>query len=203
TITTGTGTDTIIGDNGSVDFTSGLTAESTDLDDSTGARDDIVAGGGNNNVIGGTGDDDITTGTGNDYILGDHGIIVIGTDGLITSMDSTLDNLGDADTIAADEGDNVVIAGQGGDTVTTGSDNDVVLGDSGNAQFTSGVLDTADSATLDQGGDDVITILGGDNTVIGGTGTDTITTGTGTDTIIGDNGSVDSTSGLTAESTDL
>ena len=67
---------------------------------------------------------------------------------------------------------------------------DVVLGDSGRAVFTQGVLTLIDTIAPEYGGDDAITTGNGPDVVIGGTGNDLILAGEddAEDVVLGDNG---------------
>ena len=123
-------------------------------------------------------------------MLGDNGELTY-SDGILTAAVSSETALGDVDTIAVGEGDNIVIAGQGADFVTTGSGSDTVIGDNGEINYDAAVITGLQSTATDQGGDDSITALGGDNTIVGGFGGDAITTGSGSDSILGDNGLIE------------
>src|SRR5262249_4893596 len=121
-------------------------------------------------------------------------------------------------------GNNVIFGGLGADTITTGSGNDVVLGDSGFAIFdpatgtpnafgnlvkiaadvvttVSGLpnldVSTGDPSAVNVSSDDVITLGNGNNVVLGGAGADRIIVGsTGHNVIIGDDGEADYTDGI-------
>ncbi|MGH1371326.1 MAG: beta strand repeat-containing protein, partial [Cellvibrionaceae bacterium] len=191
-ITTQTGKDIVIGDNGEATFTAGVLTllTSTDLDDATGAGDIIILGDGDTDVIAGAGQDRVETGTGLDQILGDHGTLSYADNGTLTEMLSRLPLLGDDDTILVHGGGSAVIAGGGRDQITaTGSFRDAVLGDHGVINWTQdGVIEKAESTDLTIGDDDQIDLADGDNIAIAGQGNDQVTTGTEDDIVLGDNG---------------
>ncbi|MBT4291084.1 hypothetical protein HOD41_00200, partial [bacterium] len=120
--------------------------------------------------------------------------------------------VGGGDTILAGEGEDFVLGGFGsdyvnmvidpltGDLVPAGTEtgDDIIIGDSGSAQFT--VDPTGTSSTLTNiettdpafGGDDFIFADGGSDVVLGGSGSDYVDAGTdqGSDIVVGDNGVV-------------
>ena len=105
-------------------------------------------------------------------------------------------------------GDNVIIGGVGSDTITLGSGGNTVLGDDGEAFFSSGVLNNNQALglaieTTDQtvGGNDTITVNGsGNNVIFGGSGDDAITVnGAGSDVVFGDNGAASYDNGVLLE----
>ena len=115
------------------------------------------------------------------------------TDGVIRQLGTlmTVDpGVGGSDAIDAGEGENIVFGGYGGDGITTGQDDDVIVGDNGEALYADGILREVRSMDTDSGtgGIDAIDAGGGENQVIGGVGGDLITTLNGSDLVIGDNG---------------
>ena len=84
----------------------------------------------------------------------------------------------------------MVLGGQANDTITTGSNEDLILGDNGNVTYTAGVATFLTTSQPDVGGNDTIDGGDGNNVVLGGTADDTITTGRGEDLLLGDNGNV-------------
>jgi len=194
-ITTGVDDDILLGDNGSASFTKdGVLTQIKSTNDDLGGADTIVAGGGTNTVIGGFGKDGISTGSGNDVIVGDSGEADFSTAGVITFITSQSPAIGDIDTITSGDGNNIILGGAGADQISGGKDSDIIVGDSGNAGFTAGILTSIQTSDPDYGGDDVINTYGGSDVVMGGAGSDTINAaGTASDTssdrIIGDNGS--------------
>ena len=215
------GDDVIVGDNGYAEFntTSGVsvltyittaTAESVSTTDhpgykaadvgtpELGAKDYIYAGDGNNTVLGGAGGDVITGGKDRDVVLGDDGNATFTAVGILTYLTTSDPTIGGDDVIKVGDGDNFVIGGFGADQITGGKDRDVVLGDNGNATFTTvGVLTYITTTQPGIGGDDVIKAGDGFNVILAGFGADQVTGGTGRDFILGDNGNAtfDSTGG--------
>ncbi len=154
------------------------------------AGDTISGGPGDDLILGGAGGDTIDGGDGFNVIFGDFGRAYF-LDGLLDSATSTEPELGGDDTIVSGAGDDVIVAGAGNDTVDMGAGFAVVLGDSGELDFSAGVIVRAASIAPGLGGND--TIVGGSSSavVIGGFGADTITVGGGTNLILGDNGFID------------
>ena len=193
TITTGSGNDTILGDNGKLlyDSSSG-TALMSDListQPDLGGNDVINAGAGNNLVFGGYGSDQITSLGGNDYVAGDNAHSVF-TGGALTYFTTISPEIGGDDVIDAGDGNNVILGGFGNDNITTGNGVDFILGDNGNVTFTtSGVITFAFTTDWLLGGDDTIHSGGGNDYIFGGTGNDWIDAGAGDDTVVGDQGS--------------
>ena len=192
-ITTGSGSDAILGDNGVIEYVNGNAVRLSSNDDqvATTGIDIINAGAGDNRILAGLSNDDVTTLGGTDVVLGDNGELTY-SGGILTVAVSSETALGDVDTIAVGEGDNIVIAGQGADFVTTGSGSDTVIGDNGEINYDAAVITGLQSTATDQGGDDSITALGGDNTIVGGFGGDTQSPpDSGSDAILGDNGLIE------------
>ncbi|MEW6161424.1 MAG: calcium-binding protein, partial [Verrucomicrobiota bacterium] len=186
--------DLIFGDDATVDYdASGFVldaAQSTNL--SIGGNDTIDSGEGENTVAGGFGLDAITTGSGRDWIIGDNGVIDQNAAGVPIWL-STLDtnsSTGARDVIAAGEGTNFVLGGNANDEITTGSQNDVVLGDNGEIFFNNAgsIVLLAKSSEPAIGGDDTISTFDGDDLVIGGVGADVLSVGQGHNVVVGDNG---------------
>ncbi len=186
-ITTGVGSDILIGDSGIATFVSGKISTIQTTAPDVGGADTISAGEGNNIVIGGTANDEITTGDGDDILIGDNGEATF-VNGLLSYILSDDALIGGADTIHAGEGDNIVIGGSAGDEITAGGGDNILIGDNGSAEFVNGLLSTIQSTASDVGGADTISAGNGDNIVIGGAAGDAIATGNGADMIIGDNG---------------
>ena len=189
-ITTTTGNDNIVGDNGNATFTDvGVLTFLTTSDPTLGGDDTIDAGAGNNNVLGGVGADKITTTTGNDNIVGDNGNATFTDVGVLTFLTTSDPTLGGDDVIDAGAGNNNVLGGIGSDTISTLGGNDNIAGDNANATFTDlGILTLFTTSQPELGGDDVIKAGDGRNIVLGGNGADNVTTGVNDDVVIGDNG---------------
>ena len=98
-----------------------------------------------------------------------------------------------------------MIGGTASDTIDTAADNDIVIGDSGHAQFNSdldtlsdashiGILRSIETITPESGDVDTINTLEGDDIVHGGQAGDLITASTtavhDSDIVLGDNGQV-------------
>jgi len=108
---------------------------------------------------------------------------------------------GGNDTITTGAADDLVIGGQASDTINAGNGNNIVFGDSGqisaavaNApQFSSlpVTLGLLTSIATDQGGNDVINTGSGRDIIVGGMANDTINAGNADNIIIGDNGFID------------
>ncbi|MFO7963509.1 MAG: Calx-beta domain-containing protein [Desulfobacterales bacterium] len=182
TITTGSGSDLVIGGR---------------------EGDEIDAGAGNNLVIGDSGR--ITAALTDGQQL--SGIPM--TFGLIETM--TSDDGGD-DDITTGIGYDIVLGGQGGDTIiandgeseTSIDAGNIVLGDNGSLDYTRADRDPMEAgADLDPsdldlvlsidesiGGNDEITTGDGSDLVIGGAGSDTITVNHGNNLVLGDSGQI-------------
>ena len=135
-------------------------------------NDTMFGGDGNDTMVGGGGDDQIDGGAGNDVVIGDQ-----------TYQGS---QVGD-DTLVGGAGDDAMLGGGGSDTIyggdgsgsVDGSDNDIIYGDSYDAN---NQRDYYDSST---DGGDTIYAEGGDDTVYGGGGDDTVFGGDGNDFLSG------------------
>jgi len=214
----GAGTDTltvtgehnfVFGDAGKVDFVSGgtsawgdrqsqnPTSASTTLDDK-GARDVITITGGRNTVLGGAGNDEIRvkapetgSATGDNTVLGDGGSVVW-ENGLVKSVTTTSNAVGDVDDIHVAGDGNRVMGGAAGDTIEISGGNNTVLGDGGEALWNAGVLASVKTVDDSVGGVDIITVGGKRNAVMGGAAGDEITLLPGSDngdnTVLGDGG---------------
>jgi Ca2+-binding RTX toxin-like protein len=205
----GDGNDIIVGDNAFVRRNAdGQVLSVSTTDAAQGGNDRILGGLGTDIAIGGTGDDAISGGDAADILLGDNGVVVLtniapqGND--IFSTDPTF---GGRDTIAGDDGDDIIIggsggldvSGSGGDRLAGNAGNDIVLGDNGyitrnddnqveqiETAFFNASTDSKQYAIL--GGDDVIEGNEGASILLGGAGNDTITAGLEADLIVGDDG---------------
>ncbi|MCA9170292.1 MAG: hypothetical protein KDB23_21590, partial [Planctomycetales bacterium] len=197
------GADTVLGDNGYVEFNAAkLVTQIGTLDWTLGARDIIVLGDGRNVVVGGTGNDDITTGDDDDILIGDHGVVTFDDEQVVVDVTSEQIVLGDNDDLFSGDGSDVVFGGFGSDYINILRSNDTlvgtdvgmdyVVGDNGHATFdnVAGVsvirlIETTDSTV---GDDDHIWTNGGSDIVFGGFGADEIIGGAGSDRIFGDSG---------------
>jgi Ca2+-binding RTX toxin-like protein len=214
----GAGTDTltvtgehnfVFGDAGKVDFVSGGTSawgdrqsqdpvSASTTNDEVGARDVITITGGRNTVLGGAGNDEIhvnapETGsaTGDNTVLGDGGSVVW-ENGLVKSVTTTSNTVGDVDEIHVAGDGNRVMGGAAGDTIEITGGNNTVLGDGGEALWNGGVLASVKTVDDSVGGVDIITVGGKRNAVMGGAAGDEITLLPGSDngdnTVLGDGG---------------
>ncbi len=163
-VTTGTGSDFVLGDNGVADFVPGpgraILRRAQSTDPLVGGNDTIAAGGGNDIVSGGTGADVIRGGQGHDVLLGDHMLYDVA---LPTNQPALAIYTSDAD-------------GAGGDEIHGGEGDDFIYGQQGD-----------DRLFGDDGNDDIV---GGSNVVGAADGNDVIAGGTGADVVLGDNGLV-------------
>ena len=225
-ITAGNGNNIVLGDSGTANFDQStgnlISIFSTFVgvpvghttDTGTSSDDTIRVGLGTNIIFGGSGADTITADYLNagpvsasnaisDIILGDDGEADF-INGVVSLVISTHTNDGGDDTINAGNGNDIVFGGLGADGITLGDGKDTVVGDSGEAQFSSTgivqiVFDIAPNAVLggtpDTGtsSNDTIVVGNGNDFVIGGSGADQITAGNGNDYILGDNGIVEFT----------
>ena len=189
-VTGGAGDDVILGDNGHAVFNAtGILTYITTIDPTTGGNDIINVGDGSNTVLSGFGADQVTGGINGDVVIGDNGNATFTDVGILTYITTTQPGIGGDDIINVADGFNVVLAGNGSDQVTGGKDRDVVVGDNGNATFTtSGILTYITTSDPTFGSGDIIKTGDGDNIVIGGFGADQVTGGKDRDVVLGDNG---------------
>ena len=200
---------TVIGANGEVIFGSGgvmTLAESASRRFAGNNHINVV--GGHNLIIGGSGDNTITLGAAEgDFVIGANGQANF-TNGVLTTIQTASPQYAGDNKITGPNGgpggsdDNVVLGGSGNNTINIGGSNNVIFGANGTVTFsTSGVIQAATSAAPTNAGADTINVTGGANLIIGGTGADIITAGLGLalgtqgSVIVGDNGYADYTSG--------
>ncbi|WP_236960944.1 beta strand repeat-containing protein [Methylobacterium durans] len=191
TVTTGAGSDVILGDHGTISYdAAGRIAQVLSTDTSIGGNDTIKAGDGTDVVVAGFGADSVTAGDGAKIVLGDNGQIDFAA-GVIT-LAQTLDaRIGDADVIKLGHGRKLVMGGAGSDTVEGLTGDSVVLGDAGFVRFANGNPVRAETSDVEVAGNDTVTLGDGNGLVMGGSGADTITLGNGRSVVLGDNGTVD------------
>jgi len=194
------GTDTIFGDNGSVDLDAvdqhfvRITSTVTGL----GGDDTIVTGDGHKKIVAGYGNDTVTVNDGSHLIILDNGAVDFNSAGrAVDTITIDVSNAtGGNDSVVTGEGDNVVLGGVGNDTITLGrgTGNDVVIGDNGRIRMDAAGLLFAliETSGFDQllGGDDLIDVGAGHNIVLAGFGADRVSSGSGNDIVMGDNGEV-------------
>ena len=203
-ITTATGSDHILADNGRIviDPTTQIVRSINSADPTLGG-DDVLnlgdAGAGDvKAVVAGIGADRLTAGNGEHHVMGDHGKLIYQADSILQQAINEGTAGGD-DIISlntAGSGTNIVIAGAGADTVNTGNGRDYILADHGELNFTNGIITSGRSTDTTQGGNDRLTLGDGDKLVIGGFGDDTIVAGAGDSRILGDNGELIYDSGI-------
>ncbi len=180
------GLNTVLGDNGEVlvnhDAQTGgfLGRVIHTLAGNIGAADLIAVGSGNNVVMGGAGGDSISAGNGQNVIFGDNGEATFDSSDKLRMAASLDFAIGANDTIAVEDGLNVVIAGEGEDGVTVGGGHNTILGDNGevlldydqlSGEMLSRIVRTLAGAI---GASDVVRAGAGFNVVMGGAGGDTI-----------------------------
>ena len=218
TVDTGvTGTQRVIGDNGTFTYDAGALRSMTSDAHADAGQDTITLNGDMNQVIAGSDDDTIRIAVDStDHLLGDNGTInFTGAKGAeqVVSIQSDLAETGGDDTIELADGDKVVIAGDGNDTVTitatstTDADQRIVLGDEGSVSYAANdslvIVSTSTAGGNDRlsinGGhsDDLNIIVAGTNDATAGDGTDHVTvTGNSTDLVLGDNGEIRRNNGV-------
>lgn len=162
-MTSDSGNSHVIADNGVLTYNANgilTNAKSTETD--LGGNDEVTLGEGDNLVIAGMASDTVNTANGEDIILSDNGEISFDANGVLMQVKSTSLELGGDDVINAGNGDNIVVAGFGSDEVTTGSDNDVIIGDNGQIDLVSGVIrsmQSTDSVDATAGNDNIKSAL--------------------------------------------
>ena len=174
------------------------------VDPTVGGNDTIHVPNGNNVVIGGAADDVIDLGGGSNLAFGDSGYVQWAQHAGVNEIAqaaSIAPEIGGADHISTQSGDNLVVGGAGDDVISLGIGTNVVLGDSGAIMASpfSGphfadlplTLTSIESRAPGIGGNDHITTGSGDEIVIGGAGEDTIGLGSGTNIVFGDSGHLD------------
>ncbi|MDF2181792.1 LEPR-XLL domain-containing protein [Neptuniibacter sp. CAU 1671] len=180
-----------------------------------GAGSDVVMGGtGNDTIIGDnldtfTGDvpngdyETLQTNPGDDILLGDQGFATWANEERVEISSADIQEAdGGSDYIQGNDGADIIIGGVAGDRLigeaetlalagSTGSFDDIILGDEGRVLYT---LDLSNNAVLDcvetdvnGASADASAVLGGDDIILAGAGADTALGGSGADTIIGDN----------------
>ncbi|WP_372742772.1 beta strand repeat-containing protein, partial [Neptunomonas sp.] len=206
--TTGNSTDIVLGDNGKISWTNEKLTLIASTDTAEGGTDEITLGNGSKTVIAGMGSDSVTTGSsGIHRVIGDNGSITYAA-GALRNISSIDDLNGGQDEISLSGDINQVIGGSDNDiitvslAVTTASSTDHILGDNGTMNYSGAIgaeqltnlQSTINQSTLNQAGDDIITLGSGDKVVIAGKGNDTVKTtlsSVGNRTVLGDEGQLD------------
>ncbi|MBL3587047.1 hypothetical protein JMM61_16925 [Rhodovulum sulfidophilum] len=205
-ITTGSGSDVIVGGEGSDEIRAGVGDNAILGDNGTLSRDDTgdtlsltlksayLRTDGDDLVVTGLGDDAAVLGGGDDTAkLGDGDNIAMGDSGTATwigdeiELESANPNYGGDDSITTGSGDDAILAGSGNDTVNAGNGSNAVIGDNGHLKIDeAGIELTSTDPSL--GGNDKITTGSGNDAVLAGVGSDTVDAGNGSNAVIGDNG---------------
>jgi Ca2+-binding RTX toxin-like protein len=188
-ITLGSGTNTVLGDNGIVRRDAQgavLEVETSDTGDTSGGVDTITSLGGENIILGGVGGDLISAPFGTNIILGDNGRVTLEA-GEPVQVVTTDPLIGGDDVIEGGGGNNILIGGAGTDTITGGAGSDVVVGDNGIVERTASGWKVT-SLDEDSGGADVMHGGDGDDTLWGGGGDDELHGDLGDDTLHGQGG---------------
>ena len=197
-ITTGSGNDFVLGDNGHAVYNaSGTLTYLTTISPAIGGNDVIHAGDGNNYIFGGTGNDRIYGGNGVDVVLGDNGYATFSDLGVLTFLTTTDESFGGNDIIFTYGGNDMIFGGGGNDYIDAGAGDDVVLGDFGYysiahvntplAQYQLGDQLVA-VAVYPHGVSVLDEINGGNDTILGGSGNDYLLGEGGNDYIDGGSG---------------
>ncbi|PJE32298.1 RTX-I toxin determinant A from serotypes 1/9 [Pseudooceanicola marinus] len=192
----GDGRNIVLGDNGEIHVTEGVSFRALSTARGTGDDDTITTGAGDDVIIGGEGADSIAAGEADNLVLGDRGTItgdISDPAAPVYSLVSAYDDRDGDDTLttgsAADALD-LAILGGGNDLATMGDGTNIALGDSGTVDVTVGT--GYDLLSTDPG-------TGGDDSVYGGAGADTVLLGDGSDdadlfdganVALGDNGEI-------------
>ena len=176
-VTTGAGTDSVVGNS----VANVLTSQGgNDTVDGAGGNDTLFGGDGDDRLLGGTGDDSVDAGTGNDTLIGGAGADLLTGDVGVDLADysgSTAAVNVDLTLAGAQAGGDAA-----GDTVSgvenlTGSDfNDTLTGDTAANVLTGGLRN------------DILSGGAGNDTLLAGTGDDTLNGGAGADVLTGDVG---------------
>jgi Ca2+-binding RTX toxin-like protein len=179
TINAGDGDNIVFGDNGFIDYV-GLDGAANDIDrlstfaPTHGGADSITSGNGYDLIFGGTAGDTIHAGAGNDLVFGDHGKAEATATGAVIARDLPLSgaidaftftsidvldiDLGGADTIHGEGGEDIIIGGQNGDSILAGADDDDAIG----GHTIAGGYDGNDTIDGGAGAD----VIAGDNALV-------------------------------------
>ena len=199
--------DIIFGDSGELIYNGGPIREMRSLDAGIGGNDTIVGNRGNDTILGGAAADHIHgnaasdtltgAGTDDDVIFGDSGELIY-NGGPIREMRSLAAGIGGNDTIIGNRGSDTILGGAADDSITgnatgatlpdSSTDDDIIVGDSGELIYNGGPLRELRSIATDIGGSDTIAGNQGADTIIGGQAGDVIAGNEGRDVLLGDNG---------------
>ena len=155
---TGSGSDIIFGDNGSVTFNNNRVEEILASEVVLGGDDTITTGAGDDRAIGGLGKDVITSGKGADALIGDLGRISL-RNGKLFQVGTTQEYIGEVDVLTGGEDENVMFGGGGNDELIGNFKQDAMLGYFGRityAESASGSNEIKYMITLGQGYQDIL-----------------------------------------------
>jgi autotransporter-associated beta strand protein len=158
-----------------------------DLLDGGEGNDRILGGNGDDVLLGGGGNDRLSGGNGNDYLHGDD--TVDNVSGMAVYFDSLEREISighsanpGRDTLAGDNGDDIVDGGPNDDRVAGGNGNDIVRGGAGNDRVDGG---NDDDLVLGDDGADLLYGRAGNDVLIGGYGIDSLYGESGDDLLYG------------------
>ena len=150
------------------------------------------------------GADSIEGGTGADIILADYGYIYqlagtlrMGTTGNVTRVESRTFDFGGNDTVAGNEGADIVMGGKGNDRIDVGADANIAFGDHGYVDFSGAYAVEVGGLAVTIGGEDFLFGGSAADILMGGAGVDRVTGGNGTNILIGDYARITGTAGVT------
>jgi Ca2+-binding RTX toxin-like protein len=138
-ITTGSGLDVVIGDNGAATYQAGGVIQSVvTLDPLHAGNDYISSGAANDVVIGGGGMDTILGGAGDDVLLGDGGVASFSGGRLVMVEGDS--NVGAGDTIDGGAGHDILLGGAGTDTLVANLTDDLFTGETARIHLAGGAI---------------------------------------------------------------
>ena len=183
---------TVLGDHGRATFNAaGQILTVTTTSPELGGRDTITTGTDNDLIFGGTSLDTIEASDGFNIVAGDNAEATIDATGIVRTVQTNANDVGDNDVIRTGQNSDTIFGGTAADDIVTPDGNNVILGDSGHAEWNaSGLLQTVAINSPAIGGMDTVTSGPGQDLIMGGTSADTITSGAGDDLVFGDHGSV-------------
>ena len=157
-----------------------------------------MSGNGPDVVLAGSANDYVDAGTDDsrDVLIGDNGRATFDADTTLRHISSEVATVGGSDTLLARAGADYIVGGRGFDTIDAGVENDpdVILGDSGFANFDNvngqSIIRHVEATDPEEGHDDSILAGDGPDVVVAGSGNDTVDAGddASRDVLLGDNG---------------
>jgi hypothetical protein len=186
------GDNVVMGDGGQAVWANGQISLVQTTSDAIGGADTITIDGSGNKVMGGAEGDTLKIHGGDNVAMGDGGKAVW-TNGQISLVQTTSDDIGGADEIEITGLRNKVMGGAASDKITITGDvatlgDNVVMGDGGQAVWTNGQISLVQTTSDAIGGADTITVDGSGNKVMGGADNDTIEIDGGDNVALGDGG---------------